>query len=334
MKILVLGGTVFLGRYIVQQAINRGHDVTVFNRGNHLVEFAQTAPIVVPVRRLIGNRDSDVRAIERFGCDAVIDCSGYTPEHLAQSISALADSSRHYLFISTISVYAQFPPSLGYDEAAALTSETTGYGGQKARAEELLLQRLGDRATIVRPGLIVGPHDLSGRFAYWPLRLHRGGTILCPGRPQRNIQFIDVRDLAAWCINLVERHTLGVFQAVGASGTMAQMLEDCISANFTQPLDVAHEAHRPRPSLVWRDDAQLLAAGVAPWVGLPLWIPESDPDFGGMLMGSNARAIAADLKSRSWVETARDTLQWALSCPNPPVFPNVLSAEDEAMALR
>lgn len=336
MKILVLGGTVFLGRHIVEQAISRGHDLTLFNRGSHLVEFTQIAgaSVAVPVRRLIGNRDSDVSAIERFECDAVIDCSGYTPEHLDQSISALGDSSRQYLFLSTISVYARFPPGVAYDEAAALTADAAGYGGQKARAEELLLQRLGDRTTIVRPGLIVGPYDPSGRFAYWPLRIYRGGAVLCPGRPQRSIQFIDVRDLAAWCVNLVESQTVGVFQAVGASGTMAQLIEDCISANCTEPIQVTQESQRPRPRLVWRDDAQVLAAGVAPWVGLPLWIPENDPDVGGMLLGSNARAVAADFKSRSWVETARDTLHWALSCRNPPRFPNTLSADDEANVLQ
>lgn len=292
MKLLVLGGTVFLGRHVVAQALARGDEVTLLHRGR------RGAGLFPQARRLIGDRDGDLSALDGLEFDAVIDCSGYTAAQLQRSVEALARVPR-YLFVSTISVYAAFPPGQRYDEDSERLADDEGYGAAKARAEDTLLAARPGHATIVRPGLIVGPHDPTGRFTHWPLRLARGGEVLAPGRPQRPVQFIDVRDLAAWCLRLVDARTTGVFHAVCDTLTMAHLLEACRAA-------AGSDAH-----LRWMDDATLLAAGVQPWSELPLWIPESDPGFGGMLLARSDRARAAGLVTRPVIDTVRDTLVWA-----------------------
>jgi 2'-hydroxyisoflavone reductase len=294
MKLLVLGGTVFLGRHVVDAALAAGCEVTLLNRGNHVVCFAQ------PVEQLQGDRDGDLSALFGRYFDAVIDCSGYTPKQLQHTADVLRGQVGHYVFVSTISVYAGFPPGQMYDESAPVTQSTQGYGGGKARAEEVIQAAFPGRVTVLRPGLIVGPYDPTGRFTYWPLRLARGGRVLAPGRPERPVQFIDVRDLAAWCVQLAGQPKPGVFHGVGPTGTMAAMLQAC--QQFAGGGDA---------QLVWCDDARLLHADVAPWTGLPLWIPEEDPDSGGLLLASDQLAVQAGLTTRPWVETAQDTLAWA-----------------------
>ena len=294
MKLLVLGGTVFLGRHVVDAALAAGCEVTLLNRGNHVVRFAQ------PVEQLQGDRDGDLSALVGRYFDAVIDCSGYTPKQLQHTADVLRGKVDHYVFVSTISVYAGFPPGQMYDESAPVTQSTQGYGGGKARAEEVIQAAFPGRVTVLRPGLIVGPNDPTGRFTYWPLRLARGGRVLAPGRPERPVQFIDVRDLADWCVQLAQQPKPGVFHGVGPMGTMDAMLQACQRA-----------AGGGVAQLVWCDDARLLHAEVAPWTGLPLWIPEADPDFGGMLLASDQLAVQAGLITRPWVETAHDALVWA-----------------------
>jgi 2'-hydroxyisoflavone reductase len=294
MKLLVLGGTVFLGRHVVDAALAAGCEVTLLNRGNYVVRFAQ------PVEQLHGDRDGDLSALNRRYFDAVIDCSGYTPKQLQHTVDVLRGQVDHYVFVSTISVYAGFPPGQMYDESAPVTQSTQGYGGGKARAEEVIQAAFPGRVTVLRPGLIVGPNDPTGRFTYWPLRLARGGRVLAPGRPERPVQFIDVRDLADWCVQLAQQPKPGVFHGVGPMGTMDAMLQACQRA-----------AGGGVAQLVWCDDARLLHAEVAPWTGLPLWIPEADPDFGGMLLASDQLAVQAGLITRPWVETAHDALVWA-----------------------
>ena len=294
MKLLVLGGTVFLGRHVVDAALAAGCEVTLLNRGNYVVRFAQ------PVEQLHGDRDGDLSALNRRYFDAVIDCSGYTPKQLQHTADVLRGKVDHYVFVSTISVYAGFPPGQMYDESAPVTQSTQGYGGGKARAEEVIQAAFPGRVTVLRPGLIVGPNDPTGRFTYWPLRLARGGRVLAPGRPERPVQFIDVRDLADWCVQLAQQPKPGVFHGVGPMGTMDAMLQAC-----------QRVAGGGVAQLVWCDDARLLHAEVAPWTGLPLWIPEADPDFGGMLLASDQLAVQAGLITRPWVETAHDALVWA-----------------------
>lgn len=312
MKLLVLGGTVFLGRHVVDAALAAGCEVTLLNRGTHAVRFAQ------PVEQLRGDRDGDLGALQGRHFDAVVDCSGYTPAQLQRSADVLREQVDHYVFVSTISVYAEFAPGCSYDETARVTTATQGYGGGKARAEEVILAALPGRVTVLRPGLIVGPHDPTGRFTYWPLRLANGGSVLAPGRAGRPVQFIDARDLAAWCVQLARQHRPGVFHGVGPTGTMADLLHAC------------HESAGSDARCVWCDDVHLLQAKVEPWSGLPLWIPEADADFGGMLLASNQRAAQAGLRTRPWVETARDTLAWARAAGSAAGSGATLTMEAEA----
>jgi 2'-hydroxyisoflavone reductase len=315
MKLLVLGGTVFLGRHVVDAALAAGCAVTLLNRGTRDVSFAQ------PVERLRGDRDGDLGALRRRHFDAVVDCSGYTPAQLQRMADALRDPVAHYVFVSSISVYAQFAPGLVYDETAPVTTDTDGYGGGKARAEEVIQAAFPGRVTVVRPGLIVGPHDPTGRFTYCPLRVARGGEVLAPGRPLRPVHFIDVRDLSAWCVQLAQQRPPGVFHGVGPSGTMAGLLEAC------------RQAAGSDARFAWCDDADLVRAKVEPWTGLPLWIPEADPQHGGMLLASDRRAVQAGLTTRPWVETARDTLAWALAAGSAARSATALTAGAEAAVL-
>jgi len=315
MKLLVLGGTVFLGRHVVAQALAAGHEVTLLHRGRRGVGLFPAA------RALIGDRDGDLSALDGLHFDAVIDCSGYTDAQLSRSTAALAAVPR-YLFVSSISVVAAFPPGVAHDEDAPLLTGDSGYGEQKARAEAALLAARPGRATLVRPGLIVGPHDPTGRFTHWPLRVASGGEVLGPGRPERPVQFIDVRDLAAWCLQLVEQGITGTFNAIGDSLPMHELLACCRSVSGSDA------------RFTWVDDRTLLDAKIEAWSELPLWIPEHDPAFGGMLLGSNARARAAGLHTRPLADTVRDTLSWAQSPEGQAArSPHAMSLQREAELL-
>lgn len=316
MKLLVLGGTVFLGRHITQAALDQAHDVTLLNRGQH------GAALFPGVERVLGDRDGDMRALRGRHFDAVIDCSGYTPEQLVRTAELLSRDTPHYIFISSISVYASFPAGIRFDEAAAVASGHEGYGALKARAEEVIDAALPGRVARIRPGLIVGPYDPTGRFTYWPKRVARGGDVLAPGRRERLVQFIDARDLALWCLDLARRRTTGVFNAVGPHMTMARLLEECRAATGSDA------------RFVWLTDEELIGLGVVPWTGLPLWIPQSDPSFAGMLLADNRRAVDAGLSARAVRETARDILQWVHEDGSATDSnPTTLSAEDEARCL-
>jgi 2'-hydroxyisoflavone reductase len=293
-KLLVLGGTVFLGPHVVSAALARGHAVTMFNRGVHNPDLFPEA------ERVRGDRNVDLSALGGRPFDAVIDTSGYAASQMRAAADVLERTVEHYLFISSISVYARFPPGVAFDEQAATLPGEEGYGASKARCEEVLGSRFGGRAALIRPGLVVGPRDPTDRFTYWPRRVAAGGRVLAPGRPERPVQFIDARDLAGWCVQLAERRVGGVFNAVGPSGplTMGGLLDECARVLGS------------RAEFVWMSDAELLAADVQPWTELPLWIPESDPDHGGMLLASNSRAVGAGLTFRPIAETIRDTFEW------------------------
>jgi 2'-hydroxyisoflavone reductase len=316
MNLLVLGGTVFLGRHVVEAALAAGHRVSVFNRGRRTVAWPG------PVEELVGDRDGDTSALRGRTFDAVIDCSGYRPAQITSVAASLGPHVPHWVFVSSISVVAGFPPHRPHDETAPVTTETTGYGGEKARAEEALRALCPDRSAIVRPGLIVGRHDPTGRFAYWPWRLAQGGTVLAPGRPERPVQVIDVRDLAAWCMQLAETRQAGTFNAVAPPVTMITLLETCRDVAGTEA------------TFAWRSDADLLAAGVTPWTGLPLWLPEDDPEHGGMLLARGDRAIAAGLRPRPLRETVAGVLEALRADPAGVSFPKVISPEIEARLAR
>lgn len=319
MKLLILGGTVFLGRHITEAALAQGHAVTLLNRGLHK---SSLPGFFTRALSLTGDRDADMSALHSLHFDAVIDCSGQTPTHVTRAVEALGPDVPHYLFVSTISVCASFPPGVHYDESVPVCAGHEGYGALKARAEEAIQAALPGRVAVVRPGLIVGPFDPTGRFTYWPRRVARGGEVLAPGRPDRPVQFIDVRDLAAWCLQLARARSTGVFNAVGSHITMAQLLDDC------------RQAAGSDARFTWVDDDALLAFGVAPWTGLPLWLPEADAGYGGMLLADNSRAMAAGLQLRPPRETARDTLAWAQSLGGePPASVSTLAPDDEARCL-
>ena len=321
MNILVLGGTVFLGRHYVAAALARGHAVTLFNRGRH-------EPGLFPeAEKLRGDRDQDLSALRGRSFDAVFDPSGYRPEQVRAVLQALGGRSPHYAFVSSISAYGSFPPGRSCDEGSALAQGSQGYGALKARCEEALAEALPGRAAVVRPGLIAGPHDPTDRFTYWPRRMSRGGEVLAPGRPERPIQFIDVRDLAHWCVLLAEQRRDGIFNAVGPGSrlSMGGFLEACRLALGSQA------------RLHWVPDEELAAAGVKPWTELPLWIPDADPDSGGMLLADNRRAIAAGLSFRPLADTIRAVFDWDKALSRPlsasPIRVTPLSSGREAALL-
>jgi 2'-hydroxyisoflavone reductase len=300
MKLLILGGTVFLGRTLVETALARGHEVTLFNRG-------QRNPDLFPsVEKLYGNRDGDLSALQGRQWDAVIDTCGYFPRIVRASAEMLADSVKHYTFISSISVYADFSKP-GIDESApvgTLADETveevtaTTYGPLKALCEQAAEKAMPGHVLNVRPGYIVGPYDPTDRFTYWPWRVAQGGEVLAPGRPDQRVQFIDVRDLSAWIIDMVERNQTGVYNATGPDYalTMQQFLNQCNALT------------RRNAHFTWASEQFLAEQGA----DLPIWTP--DEEAGGAAVNCS-KAIAAGLAFRPLADTIRDTLSWDASRP-------------------
>lgn len=286
MRILILGGTMFLGRALTDFALERKHQVTHFNRGRHPRTGIET---------MTGDRDSDLAPLRGRQWDAVIDTCGYVPRVVRKSVELFAGT--HYTFISSLSVYANFKEA-GLDESAPvgkLADETveqvTGetYGPLKALCEPA-------GAFVVRPGLIVGPHDPSDRFTYWIHRMAEGGEVLAPGKPEKPVRFIDVRDLAEWIVRCVERKLTGTFNADGPVVPMGDLLKG--DARVT-----------------WVSEEFLLANKVEPWSELPLWLPESDSDNAGFSSVNCAKAVAEGLTYRPVSETVRATLEWDATRP-------------------
>jgi 2'-hydroxyisoflavone reductase len=281
----VLGGTKFLGRAIAGDALARGHELTLFTRGT-------TNPDLFPeAERIRGDRKRDLAAIEGRTWDAVIDTSGYAPADVRASAELLRDSGR-YVFVSSVSVYADFSSGpteesptaeLGSMPEDELAADYSNYGPLKALAEAEVERVFGDRALIVRPGLIVGPHDPTGRFTYWAHRLARGGELLAPAPPERASQFIDVRDLAAWILDAAERSLTGTYNATNEGVSWSELLAGA--------------------EVTWVADEFLQEHEVGPWMELPLWIP--DPEWVGMHSIDVGRAVAAGLRFRPLEKTIR-----------------------------
>jgi 2'-hydroxyisoflavone reductase len=286
-RLLVLGGTKFLGRHLVEQALARGHAVTTFTRG-------QTNPGLFPeAEELHGDRDGDLGALESGTWDACVDTSGYFPRVVRQSAELFRDRVGHYTFVSSISVYANFSGPVDEDSPVGeLDDESVEdfeyYGPLKAACERVVQEIYAERALIVRPGLIVGPHDPTDRFTYWARRLREGGPILAPGPPQRKVQFIDVRDLVPWMLDLVEERHSGVFNATNEGVARAELLRG--------------------GDVVWVPDDFLLRHEVGQWMELPLWV--ADAELVGLHQADVSRAVAAGLRFRPVGETVRDTADW------------------------
>ncbi len=313
-RILVLGGTGFLGPAFVAAAQARGHTLTLFNRG-------KTRPELFPgVEKLRGNRDPNkdegLKALEGRTWDAVLDTSGYYPRMVKASAELLAPNVGQYIFISSVSAYAK-NDTPGADETAETakipdpTVETMGkdfefYGGLKRLCEQAAEQAFPGRATIVRPGYIVGTDDRTDRFTYWPVRYEKGGEMLAPGSPQDPMQIIDVRDLGEWLLLLVERGTMGVFNAVGPEKpwTMGELFAAC--KEVTGQKDTR---------LTWVPSEFLIQQGEDGEKGvIPIWAPPVGA-MRGMHLWSNARAVAAGLRFRPPETTVRDTLAWFKTLP-------------------
>jgi 2'-hydroxyisoflavone reductase len=315
-----MGGTLFLGRHIVEAALKRGHDVTVFNRGR------ENPSIFLEVERLVGDRNTNLLALAGRQFDAVIDPSAYTPSQIDLVLSALPVHPEHYTFISSISAYRSFAPGTRYGEDAPLISATDGYGGLKARTEAAVQAAMPGRVAIFRPGLIAGPYDPTDRFTYWIRRIEAGGHVLVPGRQDRPIQFIDARDLAEWSLKLAEDKVNGAFNAVGPESTltMKHFLDQCLAVS------------QSAAQLDWLTDAQVLAAGIDGWTELPLWLAESDSDAGGIFYADNRRALAQGLSFRPVAQTIADTREWSRAtghAKDSPLRVKTLSAAKEQVTL-
>jgi len=307
MRILILGGTIYLGRHLVDAARAAGHDVTLFNRG-------RSNPGLFPdVRRLRGDRENDLSALGEGDWECVIDTSGYLPSTVAATVRKLRESIDHYTFVSSISVYEDNTRSglteadpvakLDADAPEALTPET--YGALKAKCESALATLMPDRHAVIRAGLIYGPHDATDRSGYWPLRMNQGGEVLAPGTPDRRVQLIDVRDLAEWIVRAAEARITGVFNATGPAEplTMGRYLETC------------REVSRVQSQVTWVEESFLLEREVTPFNELPLWVPDGFNAFGDV---SCAKAQAAGLTYRPLDDTLRATLEWVLALPPGP----------------
>jgi 2'-hydroxyisoflavone reductase len=305
MRILIIGGTIFLGRHLVAAAQERGHELTLFNRGQH-------NPDLFPeVERLRGDRDGGLAPLVGRRWDAVIDTCGAYPRVVRQSAELLADAVDTYLFVSTMSVY----PDLGVpnvDEETPVgtmpdetVEEVRGdtYGPLKALCEQEVERALPGRALNIRPGLIVGPYDHSNRFTYWVHRVDQGGDVLAPGTPDQPLQFIvDVRDLAEWMVRMCEDRAAGVYNAKGPDYplTMSDLLDTCKAESGSDA------------RFIWTDEGFLRDQGVGPWMELPLWLP---PGMGEINSSRSDKAWAAGLSFRPIAETVRATLAWDRTLP-------------------
>lgn len=306
MKLLILGGTVFLGRALVDAALARGHEVTLFNRGQHNPE------LYPDVEKLRGNRDGNLNALKGRRWDAVIDTSGYVLRLVKASAELLADAVDHYTFVSSISVYADFTTP-GMDEmypvgkmADETVEQITGetYGPLKALCEQAAERAMPGRVLTIRPGLIVGPHDQTDRFTYWPVRVAKGGEVLAPGRPDNPVQIIDVRDLAEWNIRMVEARQTGVYNATGPDYvlTIYQLLHEC------------KRVTRSDARFTWVSDAFLMDHGATPCTEVTLWLPSKEENQ-GFARADVGKAIEAGLTFRPLADTIRDTLAWDATRP-------------------
>lgn len=309
MNVLVVGGTRFVGRHMVQALIERGHAVTLFNRGSNRQVFTEVAQVH-------GDRKTDLARLDGRSWDAVLDTSGYTPDVVEAAAGYFAERTRRYVFVSTISVY-DASRTQGPAEDSALLELPAGvdetvldlqhYGPLKVLCERRVRAAFGDGAAILRPGLVAGPFDPTDRFTYWPVRFDEGGDVLAPPRSSA-LQYIDARDLAAFCAHVVETGAGGTFNCVTPPGTLT--LGDLFDACLAQ-------ASAEDAAAVEVPDAFLDERGVAPWSDLPLWVPR-DHEHAPIVHADSSRALMSGLTIRPLQETVRDTLAWARSAEKRP----------------
>lgn len=299
MRILILGGTRFLGRALAQEALRQGAEVSLFHRG-------LSGPGLFPeAQHILGDRNGDLQSLQGHRFDLVVDVSGQRPSQVQATTEMLGDAGR-YCFISTISVYDRSKTRTAIreespllkDDAANLEMEMPeNYGLRKAACEAIVQRQFGERCLILRPCLLMGPHDPTDRFTYWVMRAARGGEILAPGRPSDPVRFLDVRDLSLWILSLARRAARGTYNAAGPRlhATMGNLLEAC----------------NPQGKVTWVPARFLRKQGVQPWSDLPCWVP------GNFHQISRLKAVSAGLRQRPAEQSARDILAWrkALDLP-------------------
>lgn len=306
MRLLVIGGTVFVGRHFVEAALSRGHQVTLFHRGS------KGTGLISGVEEVLGDRDGQMDRLAGGNWDAVVDTCGYVPRVVRQSAQALYDRAGRYLFVSTISVY-ETEGQDRLDETSKVgilgdptTEEITGesYGPLKVLCEEEVTGAFGKKALIIRPGLIMGPHDPTNRFTYWVDRLAGGGKAIVPARPEQPTQLIDARDLGLFMVLGLEKQLSGIYNACGpeAPKTFGDMITACHKLNLGT-------------ELVWVEPGALEEQGVQLWQDLPLVLPV-DGSSDAIQRVDNRRAVAAGLVLRSWEQSASDTLEWRRTQPS------------------
>ena len=325
MNLLVLGGTVFLGRHLVDAALSRHHHVTLFNRGQH------NADLYPDLEKLHGDRDGGLGVLKGRNWDAVVDTCGYVPRLVGDSARLLADAVEHYTLISSLSVYDDLSMTRLTESAAVKTLEdetieevTPGsrgtYGPLKALCEQAADAVMPGRVLHVRAGLIVGPYDRTDRFTYWVVRVVVGGAILAPPNPGAQVQFIDARDLSQWIIDMAEQKKAGIYNTTGPADTLT----------FQQFLIACQQTLGSEAEFHWASPDVLAAHEVTPWNNLPLWTPDTAR---GLLEVEISNAIADGLAFRPLSETIRDTLAWAQKRPRDYAWQAGLSMEREAAVL-
>lgn len=301
LRILVLGGTAFLGPACVEVATARGHELTLFNRGR------TNAHLYPHLEQIHGDRNDGHEALAGREWDVVIDTSGYVPRVVDDAATTLRDHVDHYCFVSTISVYDDISePGVDEDDPVGTLEDPTvetvdgeTYGPLKALCEQAAEEAMPGRVLTVRPGLIVGPLDRSDRFTYWPVRVSRGGEVLAPNRPQQHIQFVDVRDLASFIVHGLEERVAGTYNVTSRAGrfTMGGLLDTC------------REVSGSDATFTWCDPSFLEEQEVAAWSELPCWAP-LDGDYGGLGDVVVDRALEKGLHIRPVEETVASTLEW------------------------
>jgi 2'-hydroxyisoflavone reductase len=339
MKILIIGGTKFLGRHLIAAAQSRDHEITLFNRGKHSNEN------FVGVEQIQGDRHSDLNKLNNRVWDAVIDTCGYLPQSVKISAEALKDSVNRYVFISSISAYADYRLP-NFDETAPtaelneeqlkkvgeidpkgdLTGASLGemYGALKVLCEREAEKAMPDRVLQVRSGLIVGSFDPTDRFTYWVMRVARGGEVLAPGDPRRFVQLIDARDLSEWIIKAVEQNLNGIYNVTGKPFelSMQSMLEEIKNVSGSG------DAH-----FTWASEEFLNEEKVAAWSEMPLYLPESSEEFKGFLAANVDKALQTGLSFRPLRETIQDTFDWRKTKPDEPLKAGI-DADRETLLLR
>lgn len=316
MKILIIGGTKFLGRHLVNAALQNNHEVTLFNRGKKYADEE-----IANVEQIHGDRNFDLEKLNGKSWNACIDTCGYLPQTVKSSAEFLADKVNQYVFVSSASVYPETPEP-NYDESTKTAklseeqqkavekidpkSELTGaalgenYGALKKLCEEVAENAMPNRVLIVRAGMIVGAFDSTDRFTYWVMRVSKGGKILAPGTPENFVQLIDARDLSEWIVKMIEENENGIFNATGKP----------FELDFGKMLNAIKVATESDAEFVWADEKYLTENNVQPWSEMPFYLPESFVETHGFLAMNVDKALAKGLKFRTFQDTILDTLTW------------------------